>query len=83
MIIWMAAAALCRGRATAGLMWFSTASSAQFRVEGGALSVSGQLTLASTERLDRLLEEHRADDAGSGRYRWPTAMRRRCCKRAC
>jgi hypothetical protein len=41
-------------------LWFSTASSAQFRVEGDALSVSGQLTLASTERLDRLLEENTA-----------------------
>lgn len=44
--------------ATAGLLWWTTASAAQFRVEGERLEVSGQLTLASTERLDRLLEEH-------------------------
>lgn len=56
-ILWTAAVLAVAG-ATAGLLWFSTASSAQFRVEGEALSVSGQLTLASTERLDRLLEEN-------------------------
>jgi hypothetical protein len=58
LIIWMAAAVVVVA-GTAGLLWFSTASSAQFRVDGDALHVSGQLTLASTERLDRLLEEHR------------------------
>ncbi len=57
LFIWMAASVVVVA-ATAGLLWFSTASSAQFQVEGDRLSVSGQLTLASTERLDRLLEEH-------------------------
>jgi hypothetical protein len=69
LIIWMGAAVVVVA-ATAGLLWWSTESSAQFRVDGGALSVSGQLTLASTERLDRLLEENDGlDDAGAGRHR--------------
>jgi hypothetical protein len=34
LIIWMAAAVVVTA-ATAGLLWFSTASSAQFRVDGG------------------------------------------------
>jgi hypothetical protein len=55
--IWMVAAVVVTA-ATAGLLWWSTASSAQFEVDAERLSVSGQLTLASTERLDRLLEEH-------------------------
>jgi hypothetical protein len=56
-VIWLAVAVLVGG-ATAGLLWWTTATAAQFRVEGPRLEVSGQLTLASTERLDRLLEEH-------------------------
>jgi hypothetical protein len=56
LIIWMGAAVVVVA-ATAGLLWWSTESSAQFQVDGTRLSVSGQLTLASTERLDRLLEE--------------------------
>jgi hypothetical protein len=58
LLIWLGAAVVVIG-ATAGLLWWTTATAAQFRVEGDRLAVSGQLTLASTERLDRLLEEHR------------------------
>jgi hypothetical protein len=57
LFIWLGAA-LVVIVATSGLLWFTTASAAQFRVEGERLTVSGQLTLASTERLDRLLEEN-------------------------
>lgn len=57
LLIWLGAALVVIA-ATTGLLWFSTASAAQFRVDGERLFVSGQLTLASTERLDRLLEEH-------------------------
>jgi hypothetical protein len=56
-VVWLAAAVLLAG-ATGGLLWWTTATAAQFRVEGPRLEVTGQLTLASTERLDRLLEEH-------------------------
>jgi hypothetical protein len=57
LLIWLGAAVVVIG-ATAGLLWWTTATAAQFQVEGDRLTVSGQLTLASTERLDRLLEEH-------------------------
>ncbi|MCU4653351.1 hypothetical protein N8I71_10935 [Roseibacterium sp. SDUM158016] len=50
--------ALVIGAATAGLLWLTTATSARFETDGDRLLVSGQLTLASTERLDRLLEEN-------------------------
>ncbi len=55
--IWLGVAVAVVG-ATAGLMWWTMASAARFEVDGDRLTVSGQLTLASTERLDRLLEEH-------------------------
>lgn len=42
---------------TAGLMWLTTAQSASFRVAGDRITVSGVLTLASTDRLERLLED--------------------------
>lgn len=57
LMIWLAAAVVVIG-ATAGLLYWSTSSAAQFVVEGDRMTVSGQLTLASTERLDRLMEEH-------------------------
>jgi hypothetical protein len=57
LITWLGGALVLIG-ATAGLLWWTTATAAQFRVEGPRLEVSGQLTLASTERLDRLLDEH-------------------------
>ncbi len=43
--------------ATAGLLWLATSGAAQFRVEGERLHISGQLTLASTERIDTLVEQ--------------------------
>ena len=55
--IWLCAAVVVIA-ATAGLLWLTTASSAQFQVDGERLIVSGQLTLASTDRLDTLLEEN-------------------------
>lgn len=58
-LIWLGVALAVTG-ATGGLLWWTTATAAQFRVEGPRLDVSGQLTLASTERLSRLLEEHAA-----------------------
>lgn len=57
LFIWLGAAIAVIG-ATVGLLWFSTASAAQFRIEGDRLIVSGRLTLASTERLDTILEEN-------------------------
>jgi hypothetical protein len=56
-LTWLAVIVLLIG-ATGGLLWWTTATAAQFRVDGPRLEVTGQLTLASTERLDRLLEEH-------------------------
>jgi hypothetical protein len=56
LLIWMIAAVGVTA-ATAWLLWFSTASSAQFRVDDDRLHVSGRLTLASTERLQTILEE--------------------------
>jgi len=56
LFIWMGAAVVVI-IATAGLLWLTTANAAQFQVDGYRLTVSGQLTLASTERIDRLLEE--------------------------
>jgi hypothetical protein len=43
---------------TGALLWFSTATAARFEVDGDRLTVSGQLTLASTERLNVILEEN-------------------------
>jgi hypothetical protein len=40
------------------LVWLTMASSAQFRVDGDRLHLSGRLSLASTERLDTILEEN-------------------------
>lgn len=57
LLIWLSVAVVITA-ATAGLLWWTTATAAQFRVDGPRLEVSGQLTLASTERLGRLLEEH-------------------------
>jgi hypothetical protein len=56
-LVWLVAV-LAVAAATGGLMWWTTATAARFEVDGDRLTVSGQLTLASTERLDRLLEEH-------------------------
>lgn len=59
LFIWLGAAIVVTA-ATAGLLWFSTASAAQFQIAGDRLIVSGRLTLASTERLDTIIEENEA-----------------------
>ncbi|MDG4649790.1 hypothetical protein P6F26_15200 [Roseibacterium sp. SDUM158017] len=56
-LVWLAAIVVALA-ATGGLLWFSTVSAARFSVEGDMLHVSGQLTLASTERLNVILEEN-------------------------
>jgi hypothetical protein len=44
--------------ATVALLWLTTATAARFEMDGDRLHVSGHLTLASTERLDRLIEQN-------------------------
>jgi hypothetical protein len=55
-VVLIAATVIAAG--TAGLLWLTTASAARFETDGDRLVVSGRLTLASTERLDRILEEN-------------------------
>jgi hypothetical protein len=56
-LVWLGAGIVAIG-ATVALLWLTTATAARFEMDGDRLHVSGHLTLASTERLDRLIEQN-------------------------
>lgn len=56
-LIWLSAV-VGVSAATALLLWMVTAGSASFQMDGSRLVVSGTLTLASTERIDTLVEQN-------------------------
>ncbi|MEM7722894.1 MAG: hypothetical protein AAF376_11005 [Pseudomonadota bacterium] len=55
-LIWLGGA-VGVSAATGALLWMVTAGAASFQVDGSRLIVSGTLTLASTERIDTLVEQ--------------------------
>ena len=55
--LWIGGAAVVAG-AVGGLLWLSLQGAAEFRVDGTDLHVAGELSGASTHRLEVLLEEH-------------------------
>jgi len=57
LLIWLVGILALAG-GTGALLWLLTAGAASFQIEGDRLHVAGTLTLASTERIDTLVEQN-------------------------